>query len=144
VTAPAAVYLGTSAILRALLESGTTPEIEQQIATATVLLTSRLSQVEAARALLRLRALHTVSEAKLADARRDLNRLWRRCDIWELSPAVYRLAADVAPGEGLRTLDALHLATYVLARERIAGLALLTADERLRDAASEEPPDSLR
>ncbi len=134
-TAPAALYLDTSAILRALLESGTTPEIEQRIATATVLLTSRLSQVEAARALLRIRALHTVSEAKLADAKRDINGLWRRCDIWELSPAVCRLAAEVAPGQRLRTLDALHLATYVLARERIAGLELLTADERLREAA---------
>jgi predicted nucleic acid-binding protein len=136
VTAPAALYLDTSAILRALLESGTTPELEQKIATATVLLTSRLSQVEAARALLRIRALPTVSEARLADARRDINGLWRRCDIWELSPAVCRLAAEVAPAQRLRTLDALHLATYVLARERIAGLELLTADERLREAAS--------
>jgi len=135
VTAPTALYLDTSAILRAVLESGTTPEIEQQIATATVLLTSRLSQVEAARALLRIRALPTVSEAKLADARRDINALWRRCDIWEVSPSVCRLAAEVAPGQRLRTRDALHLATYVLARERIAGLDLLTADERLRDAA---------
>lgn len=136
-TAPTALYLDTSAILRAVLESGTTPEIEQQIATATVLLTSRLSQVEAARAVLRIRALHTVSEAKLADTRRDLNGLWRRCDIWELSPGVCRLAAEVAPGQRLRTLDALHLATYVLARERIAGLELVTADERLREAASQ-------
>jgi predicted nucleic acid-binding protein len=50
---------------------------------------------------------------------------------------VCRLAAEVAPGQRLRTLDALHLATYVLARERIAGLELLTADERLREAVSE-------
>jgi predicted nucleic acid-binding protein len=137
VTATAALYLDTPAILRALLESGTTPEIEHKIATATVLLTSRLSQVEAARALLRIRALHSVSEAKLADAKRDINGLWRRCDIWELSPSVCRLAAEVAPGQRLRTLDALHLATYALARERIPGLELLTADERLREAATE-------
>jgi predicted nucleic acid-binding protein len=86
---------------------------------------------------LRIRALHGVSEAKLADARRDGNGLWRRCDIWELSPAVCRLAAEVAPSQRVRTLDALHLATYVLARERIAGLELLTADERLREAANQ-------
>jgi predicted nucleic acid-binding protein len=136
-TAPAALYLDTSAVLRAILESGTTPEVEDKIASAAILLTSRLSQVEAARALLRVRALGAVSEPKLADAARDINRLWRRCDIWELSPAVCKLAADVAPTQRLRTLDALHLATYVLARERIAGLELLTADQRLRDAASQ-------
>ncbi len=100
-------------------------------------LTARLSQVEAARALVRIHALHTVSEAKLADARRDLNGLWRRCDIWELSPAVCRLAAEVAPGQRLRILAALHLATHVLARDRIADLELLTAGERLREAASQ-------
>jgi predicted nucleic acid-binding protein len=134
VTTPVALYLDTSAIVRAILESGTTPEIEEKIATATILLTSRLSQVEAARALQRVRALRTVSESQLADATRDINRLWRRCEIWELSQSVCRLAAGVAPGERLRTLDALHLATYVLARERIANLELVTADERLRRA----------
>ena len=136
-TAPAALYLDTSAVLRAILESGTTPDIEAKIASAPILLTSRLSQVEAARALLRIRGLHTVSEARLADAKRDIDRLWRRCDIWELSPSVCTLAAEVAPSQRLRTLDALHLATYVLARERIASLELLTADDRLRDAAGQ-------
>ena len=41
----------------------------------------------------------------------------------------------VAPDRALRTLDALHLATFLLARRRIEGLELLTADERLEDAA---------
>jgi hypothetical protein len=35
----------------------------------------------------------------------------------------------------LRALDALHLATFVLTRQRIAGLEFLTVDERLRAAA---------
>jgi len=35
----------------------------------------------------------------------------------------------------LRTLDAIHLATFVLARRRLEGLELLTADERLQEAA---------
>jgi predicted nucleic acid-binding protein len=36
----------------------------------------------------------------------------------------------------LRTLDALHLATFLTARARIQGLELLTADRRLQDAAN--------
>jgi hypothetical protein len=51
----AAVYLDTSVALRATLEQGTTPEIENRIASAPVLMTSRLSLVESARALLRVR-----------------------------------------------------------------------------------------
>jgi predicted nucleic acid-binding protein len=45
------------------------------------------------------------------------------------------MACQVAPTSTLRTLDALHLATYLLARRRIADLELLTADQRLLDAA---------
>ncbi len=40
------------------------------------------------------------------------------------------------PEQALRTLDALHLATFVLARRQIEGLELLTADRRLEDAAA--------
>jgi hypothetical protein len=35
----------------------------------------------------------------------------------------------------LRSLDALHLATFSLARREIPGLRLLSADDRLRSAA---------
>ena len=46
------LYLDTSVALRATLERGTTPEIEARIAAAPLLVTSRLSLVESARALL--------------------------------------------------------------------------------------------
>ena len=61
---------------------------------------------------------------------------WKRqCELWELSPAVCELASMVAPDRALRTLDALHLATFLIARRRLEGITLLTADERLRQAA---------
>jgi predicted nucleic acid-binding protein len=135
-TAGAALYLDTSVALGATLEQGTTPAIEQRIAVAPALVTSRLALVESARALLRLRAEGSVSESRLADARRELDGLWNRCELWELSPAVCDLAARLAPDKPLRTLDALHLATFLLARGRIEGLQLLTADRRLEDAAA--------
>ncbi|MGD2124313.1 MAG: type II toxin-antitoxin system VapC family toxin [Gemmatimonadota bacterium] len=129
-----ALYLETSAVLRAVLEGGTTPAIETRIGAASTLITSRLSLVEAARAFLRLRADGLASEEQLADAGRDLDALWARCEIWELTPLVCELAGQLSPTNPLRTLDALHLATYLLARRRIAGLELLTADERLAGA----------
>ena len=135
---PSALYLDTTAVLRAVLESGTTPEIEGRIGEAGTLITSRLSLVEAGRAFHRIRARGGVSEEQLADAGRDLDALWARCDIWELTPRVCEMAGQVAPGRPLRTLDALHLATYLLARRRIAGLSLLTADRRLLEAAQGE------
>jgi predicted nucleic acid-binding protein len=131
-----ALYLDTSVALRATLEQGTTPPLERRIAAAPVLVTSRLALVEAARALVRVRLQGGVPERRLADARRALDALWQRCELWELSPAVCDLASVLAPDRMLRTLDALHLATYLVARRRIEGLELLTADRRLEDAAS--------
>jgi len=128
------LYLDTSAVLRAILENGTTPEIEARIAVAPALITSRLSLVESSRALHRLRQLGQVSEAKLADAQREISAVWARCEVWELTPSVCERARHVAPAKPLRTLDALHLATFVLAREKIEGLELVTVDERLQAA----------
>jgi predicted nucleic acid-binding protein len=132
---PSTLYLDTSAVLRAILESGTSPEIEKRIGGARGLITSRLALVEAARAFHRIRASRKVSEEELADAGRELDALWARCDIWELTPLVCEMAGQVAPTRSLRTLDALHLATYLLARRRIEGVELLSADQRLLDAA---------
>jgi predicted nucleic acid-binding protein len=129
------LYLDTSAVLRAVLETGTTPDLEERIRGAELLITSRLSQVEAARAFLRLRLTGVATEAQMMDAERQVAAVWARCELWELTPSVCELACQVAPGRPLRALDALHLATFLAARRRIAGLELLTADERLREAA---------
>jgi predicted nucleic acid-binding protein len=132
---PGTLYLDTSAVLRAVLEGGTTPEMERAIGAADTLITSRLSLVEAERAFIRLRASGAVPEERLADAGREVDALWARCEIWELSPRVCDVALSVAPAKPLRTLDTLHLATYLLARRRMSDLELLTADHRLEEAA---------
>ena len=134
----AALYLDTSAILRGVLESGLSPDIERRIAAAPALLTSRLALVESSRALMRVRQMTRVSETRLADVARQLDALWARCDMWELTPAVCDLAAVIAPSKPLRALDALHLATYLIARRALGDIELLTADARLRDAAERE------
>jgi predicted nucleic acid-binding protein len=121
-------------VLRATLESGTSPEIEQRIRAAHVLVASRLSLVESCRALIRLRALGVAPEARLADAERDIAGIWARCELWEITRRVCDLACSVAPGRALRGLDALHLATFVIARREFEGLELLTVDERLQAA----------
>lgn len=91
----ACLYLDTSAVLRAVLENGISPEVEAMIAAAPALITSRLSLVESARALHRLRRLGAVGEEKLADAEREISTVWERCELWEMTPAVCAKAAQV-------------------------------------------------
>ena len=132
----APVYLDTSAVLRAALETGTTPDLETRIRTAPVLVTSRLALVESARVLVRLRTTERVAEQRLADAEREIDAVWARCEIWELTRTVCDLARHVAPTKPLRSPDALHLATFVLARRKLEGLELVSVDSRLTDAAA--------
>jgi predicted nucleic acid-binding protein len=131
----AVLYLDTSAVLRAVLERGLSPDTESRLAAARYLITSRLSLVETSRAFIRLR-LDGVSETLLADAAREVDSLWARCTIWELTRTVCDLAGQIAPLTALRTLDALHLSTYLLARRRLGeDISLLTVDERLERAS---------
>jgi predicted nucleic acid-binding protein len=132
---PTLLYVETSAALRAVLERGLSPEVEKRLASAGTLLTSRLSLVETARAFHRLRASSRAPEKNLARVERELDELWSRCDVWEVTPEVCDLAARVAPLHPLRTLDAIHVATLLLARRRLGDVDLLTADDRLRIAS---------
>ena len=129
------VYVESSAALRAILESGTTPAIEETLIEADVLVTSRLSLVESARAFHRLRLLDEISNQQLISLRREADDLWAHCEVWELTTEICDLAASLESEKFLRTLDALHLATFLRARQDLVGLeTLLTADDRLEQA----------
>lgn len=132
---PSILYLDSSAILRPVLEQGLSPEVEKRINDADVLITSRLSLVETARAFLRVRLFGEHPEAAVADAEREVTALWRRCEIWELTREVCERAELVAPRTVVRSLDALHLATFAIARREVEDLEFLTADRRLQAAA---------
>src|SRR5678816_2145467 len=86
------LYLDTSAVLRAVLETGTTPVIEERIGAARVLVSSRLSLVESCRAFVRLRAAGGIAEARLVDAERDVAAIWSRCELWEMTRGVCETA----------------------------------------------------
>lgn len=129
------VYVDSSAALRAILETGTTPDVEDRLIEADILLTSRLALVESARAFHRLRLLGEIPEDQLAGLEYEVDDLWAHCEIWELTPGICDLAASLESDTVLRTLDALHLATFLRARQELPDLeVLLTADERLQQA----------
>ena len=128
-------YLDSSAILRLVLEPGLATEIESTLRGAELLVTSRLSHIETARAFLRIRGLGRTSESAIADAERWVRGFWRHCQVLEISREVCALAEAIAPRPTLRSLDAIHLATFVLFRREIADLRMSTADRRLEEAA---------
>lgn len=64
---------------------------------------------------------------------RALERLWRQCDVIEVTRAVVAVAGDLAETRGLGALDAIHLASMLeVADDRTV---LQTWDRRLAVAA---------
>jgi len=128
------LYLETSAILRATFEAGTNPVMEVRLRRAERLLTSRLTIVEATRAVHRVRREGRFSERRLVDIERSLESLWQRTTIWEITREVCDLASQVAPQLLPRTLDAIHVATFLLASKTGEDFEILTTDDRIREA----------
>jgi predicted nucleic acid-binding protein len=56
--------------------------------------------------------------------------------VLRIGPEVVDRARRSFRGEPIRTLDAIHLASAVVARSAVPGLQLLSLDERIRKAAN--------
>lgn len=127
----AVLYIESSAVLRALLDRDADAKIVELIADARANFVSRLTHLECARAIHRLRARSTGAPPALEGVERSMSELWDRCETLELDAAVFADAARVAPGSPLRTLDALHLAAFRRLQRASPDARLLSCDERL-------------
>jgi predicted nucleic acid-binding protein len=129
------VLVDSSAVVSAVLERGLPRSTAQALSKSSALIVSRLALVETARALRRARAESRISDKGFAKAEQDVMEFWSRCEIWELTRQICTEAMTLAPDTALRTLDAIHLATALVARKRFPRVRLLTMDTRMRDAA---------
>lgn len=126
------VYLDTSALLRLVLrESGAL----EQLRDAEALVSSELLVVESLRTIDRLRLQGTVS-VEDATRRRAIVEEWLDAvDLVLLQPPILSRASDPLPVP-LGTLDALHLATALVWRERMGRpVVMATHDASLALAA---------
>jgi len=74
------------------------------------------------------------AEGEISRARGELAEIWPGIDFLDLSDRICEVARRIAPSSRLRSLDAIHLASFVQAREADPELELLTFDDRLRAA----------
>jgi hypothetical protein len=126
------VYLDSSVILRRLLgQSGALREW-RLVRTG---ISSRLAEVECLRTLDRLRLDAALDERRLATLREALYAVLATLEIVEITRAVLTRAAQPSP-TSLGTLDALHLSSALIWRERTGRhLAMATHDEALATAS---------
>lgn len=116
------LYLDSSAIVKLVAREPETPELVEVVRADPEVVSSALAWTEVIRA-----------------ARRARGRIARAEEVLEgialvpIDDGIIRGAADLAP-VGLRTLDALHIATALSLGEDVA--SLVTYDDRLAEAAA--------
>jgi hypothetical protein len=129
------LYAESSAVLSWLLDEQLAPVIRDSLAAERVVIASDLTLIECDRVLHRALTLGELSESEAADRRAHLARVSSQWTLLRVGPEVVERARRPFPGEPIRTLDAIHLSSLLLARSAVADLTLLSLDARVRSAA---------
>jgi PIN domain len=139
------LYAESSAVLAWLLDEPTAPGVRRLLGEAEVTVASDLTLIECDRVLLRAVALKELTEAESADCRAHLVAAAAHWQVLRIAGEIVDRSRQPFPGDPIRTLDAIHLASLLVARSAVAGLRLLSLDDRVRQAAkglgiAVEPP----
>ena len=127
------LYAEPSAVLAWLLSDPDCAEVGRYLAGSELVLTSELTTLECHRALIRDTVSGTFTEA---DAARERARLIRTLDHWvclRIEEDVLERARRPFPIEPVRSLDAIHLASALVAKSAVPEVTLLTLDQRVRE-----------
>ncbi len=141
------LYAESSAVLAWLLDEPSAPTARRLLREAEVIVASDPTLIECDRVLLRAVALKELTEAEAADRRAHLIAAAAHWQVLRIASEIVDRARQPFPGDPIRTVDAIHLASLLVARTAVAGLRLLCLDERVRQAAkglgvAAEPPSA--
>ncbi len=114
-----------------LLEEPTGATIESVLADGGVV-TSALTLVECDRVLLRTIANDAVTATRVADLQRILGDVAGMWSIQQIDASTIERARQSFPEDGIRALDAIHLASALTARSIVGDLDALSLDDRFR------------
>jgi predicted nucleic acid-binding protein len=129
------LYAESSAVLAWLLDEDDSAFVRRTLSESAIIIASDLTLIECDRVLHRAGALGELTEAEVADRRAHLAAAAAHWHVLRIGPEVVDRARQPFPGDPIRTLDAMHLASVLVARSGVPGLALLTLDQRIRAVA---------
>ena len=129
------LYAESSGVLAWLLDESPSGVVRQLLIEAEAVVASDLTLIECDRVLLRAAALGELTEAETADRRGYLSAAASHWHVLRIGPEIVDRARQPFPGNPIRTLDAIHLASALVGRATIPGLELLSLDDRIRKTA---------
>jgi len=107
-------------------------DVKRALDSAEAVLASELTVIECERVLVRGLALGSLTEVDASGRRAILQSLISGWTQLRMDGEILERAKRAFPDEPVRTLDALHLSSALMARFSVPGLVFLTLDERLR------------
>ena len=131
------LYVESSAVLSWLLGEPRSEAVRSNLAEAELIIASELTLIECERVLIRATTTGLLAEAVAADRRARLRQVAGHWAVLQLDEEVSDRARRPFPGEPLRTLDAIHLASALRARSLVPECRLLSLDEKVRSSARE-------
>lgn len=129
------LYAESSAVLAWLLGEEPGSDVADALAGSGGVLASDLTVVECQRVLIRAWSTGRITEVERNELSADLARTAQHWTRLRLDEHVVERAYRPFPIEPVRTLDALHLASALVARTAVAGLRVLSLDHRVRQNA---------
>ena len=129
------LYAESSAVLAWLLDEPTGRTVRERLAKAAIVIASDLTLIECDRVVIRASALGDLTEAEAADRRAHLTTAAAHWNVLRISGEIVDRARQPFPGDPIRTLDAIHLASALVARSAVPGLEVLSLDDRIRTTA---------
>jgi len=127
-----AIYLETSAFLRILFQESEYKKVEEKIKKSDFVVSSRLLKLEVERALIRYELDHPGHKIKVLNLKNELKNFWAKINFIELTENICELAGRIASDVRLRSLDALHTATFFYLKEQHAAIEILSFDSRIK------------
>ena len=125
------VYVDSSVLLRVVFRA---PNRLRGWGKVTAPYTSDLARVECFRTVDRLRLDGSVDDVEVAELREAIEELFESIALVSVDRRILRRAAEPMP-TALRSLDAIHVASALAVRTKVASLSLATHDEEMATAA---------
>ena len=130
------LYAESSAVLAWLPDEPTAPSVRRVLSEAEFSVASDQTLIACDRVLLRAVALEELTEAEAADHRANLILAAAHWQVLRIAGEIVDRSRQPFPGDPIGTLDAIHLASLLVARSAVVGLRLLSLDDRVRQAAT--------
>ncbi len=131
------LYAESSAVLSWILGEPKGDSVRRQLRRANIIVSSDLTLVDCDRVIVRARSLDAITAKRALSCRNRLAAAASRWNLLRLAPEIIERARLPFPKEPLRTLDALHLASALMARNAVPDIVVLSLDSRVRSCAAE-------